>query len=39
MLIFAAGVVVGSFVMLFIMSLMMAAKDADRHIELSISKE
>ena len=39
MLTFAAGLVTGSFFMLVIMSLMTAAKEADRHIELSLSKE
>ncbi|WP_462410709.1 DUF3789 domain-containing protein [Neobacillus sp. Marseille-QA0830] len=36
---FAAGLVTGSFFMLVIMSLMTAAKEADRHIELSVTKE
>jgi hypothetical protein len=39
MLAFVAGVVVGSFFMLLIMSMMVAAKDADRQIELSFMKE
>jgi hypothetical protein len=39
MLAFVAGVVVGSFFMLFIMSMMVAAKDADRRIEFSFNQE
>lgn len=39
MLTFLAGIVIGSFSMLFIMSLMVAAKNGDQQIELFLSKE
>ncbi len=39
MLTFIVGVAIGSCSMLFIMSLMAAAKNADQQMELSMSKE
>ncbi|SDM90493.1 DUF3789 domain-containing protein [Bacillus sp. OK048] len=39
MLTFIAGVVTGSFSMLFIMSLMSIGKNADHHMEMSLQKE